>query len=220
MAEHKIPGKDDLPNNSYLAREGVEKEMPTPNEHKIKPVVKGKIRRRRQSFFSKFGETFFGESTGGVGEYILWDVLVPNIKDTIKDVIFGGIEMLLYGELRGGSRLQRDRGKSYVSYEKYSKSDRREETARSRRRASMRGRVDDLVIEEKNEAEDALDGLVEVADQYDYASVSNLYELLNIPTNPQDTRWGWSRDALAKSYVERVRGGYAIILPNAVELDD
>ena len=73
------------PNNSDKATRNREKDE---SRQKLKPIVKGKVIRKKKGAFDKFKEAFLGESEN-LGDYILYDVLVPAFRDTMSDMAFG-----------------------------------------------------------------------------------------------------------------------------------
>jgi len=58
--------------------------------------------------------------------------------------------------------------------------------------------------------------MIEIIDQYDFASVADYYDLLGLETTPIDNKWGWTY--LNNVQVRQVRQGYVIDLPPAEEL--
>lgn len=218
MGEKKLVRDYDFPSNSNTKKvKLVESEEEV---KKLEPIVKGQVIRKKKSFWQKASETFFGDDTKSVGDYILYDVLIPALKTTLNDMVSGGVEMLLFGERRRGgkSSLYRDRDKTYVPYNRIS---RRDDDSIDRRYLSNTARsrhdFDDIIIESRGEAEDVLSHLVMLVDDYKVASVADYYDLLGIEANYTDNKYGWTN--LRDAYVERVRQGYSIRLPNPREIN-
>ncbi len=217
----------DFPSNSHIrrseARQEVKKET-EPEVKKVSKIITGKVITRKKSLGKRFIEAFIGDDAGGsVGGYILYDVLVPAIKNTLSDMVKGGTEMLLFpGENRSGSRTSRDRGKSYVSYNSYGGRDRDRDRDRDRgrdRSSQNRARhnFDDIVIGSRGEAEEVLSNLVDLTVDYNQATVADLYELVGITGNFTDNKYGWTD--LRSASVSRVRDGYLLNLPKCILLD-
>lgn len=216
MAEHKLvrDTDDEFPSNSNRKRE-----LNTPvKEKNITPVVSGKVIKKQRSFGQKLSETFFGDDTRSVGDYILHDVLIPAMKSTLSDMVGGGIEMLLFGERKSSSRsrLFRDRDRSYVPYNKLSRRDDLEDRRYMSRSARSRHDFDDIILETRGEAEDVLSHMVDLIEDYGVASVGDYYDLLGIESNFTDNKYGWIN--VADGYVDRVRDGYCIRLPRPREI--
>lgn len=190
-----------------------------PERKKMAPVVKGPVVQQKPSFASKFKSSFLGEG-GNVGEFVVYDILVPAFRNTVSDMGFGLIEMFFgNGRSRGrdyDSRVVRDRGRSYVSYNGVSDRDRRDRGRDNDRRdvdRNDRSRHDfgNIVYTSRGEAEDVLSHLVDLTIEYGEATVAAFYELSNVESNHTDNRYGWT--SLRDAYTERVRTGYIIRFP-------
>ena len=219
MAKVELPTREDYPNNSDRERDRRENDRQQ-RKTDIQPVAKAT--KRQKSFGKKFAEAFIGEETDqtSVKDYIIFDVAVPALKGLITDAITGGLEMILYGERRG-QRTSRDRGRSYVNYSSYSSSSRdrdRDDRGRNRRR-SAREKIwnDDIVLSSRAEAEQVIDRLLDIIEEYGSASVADLYSLTGIDSDFTDNRYGWTD--LYQANVTRVRDGYLLNLPRAHALD-
>lgn len=203
------------PNNSDKATRNGEKDE---SRQKLKPIVKGKVIRKKKGAFDKFKEAFLGESEN-LGDYILYDVLVPAFRDTISDMGFGVIEKLFgNGRSRYGgyynNHIIRDRGRSYISYNSLSSSNRRYDRDERRevdRWSRARHEFDRIIFTNKGEAEDVLAHLVEMTIEYGEATVRSFYELSNIESDYTDDNYGWTN--LRDAYVDRTRDGYIIVFP-------
>lgn len=213
---------DIVPNNSDKAirGEGVKPEGTTTKERpKLKPIVKkANAIKKKRTVIDKFKESFLGESEN-IGDYIMYDVLVPAFKDTISDMGFGVIERLFgNGRSRYGrsNNIVRDRGRSYVSYKSESR-DRGRGRDRDDRRdiddnARARHDFDTIVYTDKWEAEEVLSHLVDMVLDYQEVTVRALYELSNVESVYTDERYGWTN--LRDAYVDRTRNGYIIVFPH------
>lgn len=198
MAKAKLSTKD-LPSNSITKRSG-----------EVKKVTTGKIVTREKPFLARF----FGDSMSSIGQYILWDVLIPAAKNTISEIVSNGIEMMLYGDARPSSGIRRDRSRSYVSYNSiYHGGQKRETTSRARSRHSF----SDVVLESRMDAEEVLSSLVELIDTYDVATVADFYSSVGLEGEWSDNKFGW--DNLSSAEVKRIREGYILVLPKPVALD-
>lgn len=222
MAERDLViTRESYPSNSHVSKAQGEEVK----KKKVEKVVKGKVVKRKKSLGRRMSETFLEEDGGSVMQYVIYDILIPAAKDTLSDLVKGGIEMLLYGE--GGSRSRetyRDRGRSYsqsrVSYNRmYGRDDdRRLSPPRDRRGRRACHDFDDIILDSREEAKMVLDELKNLIDQYDWASVEEFYDLVGMETSYVDCRWGWTN--LRDAYIERVRGGgYVIRLPRTEPRD-
>lgn len=202
--------QDYQPNSHKYKKE--QAEAANNERKKVEKVVTGKVKTKKKSEVSKFADVFISEDAANVKSYIIFDVLVPTIVDTIRDIAIGSLDMI-FGRGTGRSR-KRSSGSSnasYVSYRSYSdnRDDRRDNY---RERMRSRFAFDDIIIDNKGEAEDVLDHLDALIDQYDQASVADLYDLVGVSPEYTDHKYGWTN--LANASVERVRGGgYILRLP-------
>lgn len=213
MAEARLPGNSQQPKGP--------KAKP---QKKVEPVVLGSVSTRKQSLGKRFAATFMGDDAKGVWHYVAWDVLIPAAKDTLSDAVSQGVERLLFGEARGRSRGRRygnpQSGGSYVSYDRYSRGPIGTQSP-ARREISRPGRAshdfDELVFDTRVDADAVLEGLYTILEQYDQATVGDLYELANVSGNFTDQKWGWTD--LRGSGVSRKRDGYYLDLPRPTALD-
>lgn len=203
---------DLVPNNSDKAAKGAKVEGK--EKKKLAPLVsKGSVVKKKRTVADKFKDAFLGESEN-LGDYIMYDVLVPAFRDTVSEMGFGIIERLFGNGRSSRSRgsVVRDRGRSYVSYNSPSRRDRDRDDRRDIDRGSRaRHSFDNVVFANKWEAEDVLAHLVDMILEYGEATVRSFYELSNIEADYTDDRYGWTN--LRDAYVERTRNGYVIVFP-------
>jgi hypothetical protein len=92
------------------------------------------------------------------------------------------------------------------------------ETRDVSRRARANHEFDEIILESRAEAELVLEKLTDLIEQYDVATVADLYELVGISSSHVDQKWGW--DDIRDSGAERVRGGgYLLSLPKTKPVD-
>lgn len=195
------------------------KDIPDKPE-KLEKVVKGTATLKKPSAAKKVEEALLADDAKTVKTYLLWDVLIPAIKDTLSDLVKKGIDALLFGEEhRGNGSVKRSGDTSYVSYSSYYNRNRdrsgRAQASRGRSRRTMS--FDDILFETRADAEEVLENLVDLTMMYGLASVSDFYELAGIEYNYIDNRWGWYE--LSEARVLRVRDGYILDLPRTEKLD-
>ena len=204
---------EQYPSNSHISRN-----KPPEEPKKVEKVIKGSVVTRKKTLSRRFVDIFFGDDVDSVSSYIMYEVLVPAVKDTLFDMIRGGTEMILFGESKGAARPRRSGGggnRSYVHYDRVSYRDERRREASPRNRS--RHNFDEIVLESRTEAEDVRNNLVDLIEEYSIATVADLYDMVGIDRNYTDEKWGW--DNLASSRVERVKGGWLVNLPRPILLD-
>ena len=75
---------------------------------------------------------------------------------------------------------------------------------------------DGIILESRREAEEVIDRLGDLIDNYDAATVSDLYELVGITGSFTDDKWGWTD--IRSAGIRRVREGYLLQLPRTEPL--
>lgn len=211
MANVEMPNKDNYPNNSNKKRQAEAKH--------IKPVVQAKV--KKKSFGKKLAGSIVSEESNknSVIDYILYDVLIPAAKSTISDMVTGGIEMLLFGEKKSSnSRVNRSRGTSYVNYNGYSRDSARRDHLRRESRARFWN--DDIFFNTRGEGERVIDSMIDMADQFEYVSVADLYSLVGVDSQYTDNNYGWTLNMVTKATIERTRDGYVLDIPQPIDIRD
>jgi hypothetical protein len=86
---------------------------------------------------------------------------------------------------------------------------------------SQRGRAkhdfDEIVLDQRAEAEEVIDRLYDVVSRYEQATVADLYDLVGLSSTHTDHKWGWTD--LRGAGVSRIRDGYLLDLPDPEPLD-
>lgn len=180
-----------------------------------KPVVSGKTRTKTNEV-RKFTRDFFAEDWESIKAFVKNDIIIPALKRTFYDVIEGSLSRSLFGG-QGASRNRSSADK--VSYRDYTASSRRDDRRSDSYRSGSRSVLDydDIIFDNRGDAEAVLTRMIEILDEYETVSVADLYELARI-NNPPHTanKYGW--DNLSKSYVDRNRDGYVIRLPRVISI--
>jgi hypothetical protein len=185
------------------------------DDKRVERVTSGDPIRKRKSLRKQFSETFVAGDAKSAIAYVVMDVLLPAAKDMIVEAGSQGIEKLIFGDTRRrrGSTPPQAGPTGYVSYNRYSMGAARDAAERVMSRQSRaRHNFDEIVLEERAEAEEVIDRLFDLVSRYESASVADLYELVGIVPSHTDNKWGWTD--LRGSGVSRVRDGYLLDLPD------
>ena len=193
--------------NSNKSKEEQRESIP---EKKVEKVILGTAKAKKKSSINKFADVFISEDVNNVKSYIIMDVLVPAVKKAMSDIVTNGINMILYGETTN----KKSSDASKVSYRNYYDRDRREEPY-SRQRVGYS--YDEIILDNRGEAEDVLSRLDELIITYGIVSVADLYDLVGITGNYTDNKYGWHD--IRSASVLRVRDGYLLKLPKALPLN-
>ena len=180
---------------------------------KIEKVVTGKVKTKKKSEISKLKDTFISEDVSNVKSYIVMDVLIPAAKKAISDIVRDGIDMILYGDTHRGRSSS---SASYVSYRSYSDRDRRDNRYESSRSRTIY-EPDDIILESRVEAEEVLERMNELLDNYGIVSVADLYDLVGKSCDYTANRYGWTNIRNAEPV--RVRDGYLLKMPKVGPID-
>ena len=220
---------EDFPGNSHRERADRKVANEDPSEKKeVKQVVTGTVVRKKPGFGKKLAESLGGDDMQSVGNYLFFDVIIPGAKNLISDLVVQGIERALFGDSHrpnrrssAGSYSQgRSGGVNYTSYNRMSQD--RQGFNSEPRQMTHRGRAshnfDEIVLESRAEAEDVLDQMYEIMNNYSVVTVSDLYSLVGISGSYTDDKYGWFD--LMNSGIQHVRNGYLLRLPRPVALKD
>ena len=198
---------EEYPSNSHKSKEQRQKQ---PAERpKVEKVVQGTVKTKKKSELRKLADTFISEDATSIKSYIILDVLIPSAKKAISDIVTNGIDMLLYGE----SGVRRNRSSSSrVSYRDYYDSHRR----RDDRPIRSGYTYDDIIFDDRGEAEEVRERMDELIDAYGVVSVADMFDLAGITCQYTDNNYGWTN--IRNATVERVRDGYILRMPKALPL--
>jgi hypothetical protein len=201
------------PGNARSARPA---EQPAEKE-KVERVVTGEVVRRKRSPFAKLTHGFLAEDSGSVTEFILQEVLLPAARTMIYDIFTQGLERKLFGESRPKSPAQR----GYTNYSTRSTSTgtgtrhipaspASNVTSLSRHQRATQDFAD-IIIENRAEAEEVLDRMRDLINEYQVCTVADFLDLVGLTGEFTDDKWGWFD--LRSASIRMVRGGYMFFLP-------
>ena len=201
--------KDYKPNSHAYKAKQDKKEVPA--EKKVVKVVKGAAKTKKKSELKKFADNFISEDVSNIKSYVVTEVLIPTIKNTIWDALTNSLDMILYGET--GHSKKRSSG-GYVSYSSIS-SNRRDN--RSESRVRTRFDYDDITFETRGDAEAVLEQMDDVIDRYGIVTVADMYDMADLTAPYTSNKYGWT--SINSAEVVRVRDGYILKLPKARPID-
>jgi hypothetical protein len=185
-----------------------------PERPKVEKVISGKAVTKPKSGIAKFVETFFAEDIHKVKDYLIKDVVMPTIKDTIWTVIARGSERMLYGE---AGHAPKNSKLPYVNYNNIFKQTSSTPSAGASASHNQYS-VDNIILEDRGDAEKVLAAMNAHIAQFGEVSISNLYEFIDEPIGDfMSTRWGW-RSLNTAGIMRTSNGGYKLDLPRAISL--
>lgn len=210
---NSVPPSDSVNySNSHKKKEAEKQE--------VKKVTKGQVVERKKSLGRKFSDLFVGDDAQTVGEYLVQDVLVPALKNLISDAVGQGIDRFLFGG-SGRGYAPSSRGRGHTGYNTmYSGSkpvrDRRDSSRELSSKARASHDFSEIILESRGDAEQIIDNLIAILEEYDVATVADLYSLAGITPSFVDNKWGWND--LRTADVRRVREGYLLVLPRVMDI--
>lgn len=180
------------------------KELRKGQAKQVEKVAQGKVRRKKKTKTNSLKDIFISEDVEDVKSYIIMDVIVPTVKNTIVDVV----NMFLFGD------TTKRKNSTGVSYNRDYSSNRN-----NRRNTSRVNRYDfdDIYFDARGEAEKILDCMDDLLDSYNAVTVADFYELAGVTVNQTDYNYGWIN--LSRASIQRTREGYIINLPRVVAID-
>lgn len=228
--EDEVDMVDEFPGNSQrrIPAKPVEAKPDVP-EKNVQKVVSGSAIQRKPSLGKRIRGVFLGGDYKSVKDYMVLEVFVPALKDTIADAVTGGIERMVFGEnVRPGRRGGRYAPGPHQAYNNYAgisqrhvvpggpfQQDPRQQLSRYARATHT---FDEVIFPSRVDAEAVLRGMFELMDQFEVVTVSDFLELAGISgNNYMDHKFGWTD--LRGVMVHRDRGGFILGLPPTEPID-
>jgi len=211
----------DFPANSAKARARSEGPPQDERPKRVERVTSAEAVMRKKGLGSRFKETFIGGSARGALDYMVVEVVIPEIQDMMINAFQGGVERLIRGE----HRPRRTTGSPYstnpprVNYQSMSMNSSPPSTRTISRQSRTRHDFGEIVIQSRREAEEVLERLYDILSRFGEVPVADLYELTGIQSGHTDHKWGWT--SLRGARIDTLRGGqgYLLNLPSPEPLE-
>lgn len=195
--------------NSHKYKE--EQKAAQPVEKKVEKVVTSPVKMKKGGV-RKLKDGIISEDAHNVKSYLLQDVIIPAIKNTIEDVVIKGIRIALRGE--AGARDKRS-PVEYVSYNKIGDRGYTRPVQESRPRLATS--YADIGIQSRGDAEAVIRAMRDQLETYGIVSVADLCEMVGVRSEYTDHKYGWTN--LDSARVVYARGEYKLDLPRAIPLN-
>ena len=171
---------------------------------------------KERSVFRKIGDILINQTDGNISDYVINQVIVPAVKNMWADALISVIELIF------GTRRPRSNGTTKTNYTVYSNPNNKPAQSslqEPERYTFVAAKQDfkEVIFDERWQAEDVVDKMTSAIMEYGTTSIADYYELVGLPINFTDYKYGWTN--LANAAIERVGGGYLLKLPPTVKLD-
>lgn len=200
-----------FPSNSVMKNDEVRK--------RPEPIVDKPIELRKKSFWTRTKEAIFLDDSGSIGGYIIKDIIVPTIRDTIYDIVTGGLSMALYSTPKATRGRRNSNNGPYISYADYYNDGRTAPRKTIPQADKYRTQFDirNIPVPSSDIGHLALDELGERMRRYGNASVQDLFDILSIGSAPATmVNYGWND--ISSATVEFIRGEWLLRMPKIVQL--
>lgn len=206
------------PNSRKYQQEQELKENPAVK--KVEKVVQGSATKKKRSIGRRFFDIFIDENVGDVKSYLIYDVMVPAIKENIADLINSAVGMLFFGEAvrRAPRRAGGSVTGSKVNYGGYFNGGQKSERMPRESRSRAIHEFDDIRFESRGEAELVLDNMLEILGDYKQVTVADFYDLAGVTTEFTDNKYGWT-DLRGARVTGSPSRGYFVDLPRCMVLE-
>lgn len=164
---------------------------------KVEQVTTAKVVSPKKSFWSDVLKPF------------IFDTVIPIVQPLFKEGVRAIGDAIMDAVLNDARPQPQQR--SNTPYHSYSRS------TTTARKPVGNNRVANIVLTERREVSNIIDKLQDIIDQYEVATVADLYSLVGLPSKYVDNDWGWSD--IGSPRTVRVDGGFQIVLPDPVFLD-
>lgn len=215
-----------IPNNSQQDVGSPKAPAVQEQREKAEKVIQGTARARKLPWYRKAAQSFVAEDAQTIGDYILVDILMPAVKNAIRDIIVGGTERTLFGPgargaprgsiggLRGNQRSIREKYQEVAAAE----SARRQGHSQYTEPRASTFDYKEIVFDTRQDALDAVNALVSRVARYGNATVKDLYDTCGISAEYTAHGYGWYN--LDDADVRQFRGAWLLELPQPVPLRD
>lgn len=194
----------------YKSNSNKSKHEQKQSEKRVEKIISGSAKAKKKSEVKKLTDVFISEDIHNVKTYIWLDIIVPIVKKAISETV----DVILYGETGHSKKKSPASRVSYRSYYE-DRDDNRRRDYGSIRRSNYD--YNDIVLENRGDAEEVLIKLDELIDVYGSASIADLYDMVGMSGSYTDNRYGWDKPGVGS--VVRVRDGWLLKLPKVIILN-
>lgn len=220
MAEVRL---EDIKPNSYKSKEikpQNKKEAPSTTKA---IVSKSAVVSTKKSIGQKFKEAFIAEDMADIKSWLIQDILIPGVKNTILDTL-----SMIFFKNGGGNRrsssynFYRYGQNSSASYASYYNGQRHsaQQNARNQSYTSHNTKVDyrDITLVRRDDAQKVVDEMRYRINEFGSVSIAAMLDLMEITSDFNDNNWGWTNPNSIG--IRPVPNGWLIDVSEAEPLDN
>ena len=218
----EIPKPNINQKENTLVRTPSMNNIKTNRPEKTGKTIKGSATKKPLTFGEKLKRAFVKEDAKDIGDYILFDIVIPGVKYALFDTLVGIASQTLGVPISEANRNLRNRtgrpglGGSDRPFKDYAAQSRLGNRERNSRSLNYdRFKVTDVVFEYKEDAMSLLEQMNDICDEYGWFSVADFYDKAGIEegTVYTNNNYGWHNVEGATVVFEG--SGYIINLPQA-----
>lgn len=194
--------------NNYTGGDGKER----------KKVATGTI--KEKTFRQKVRDAFISDEVHDIKSYVVFDVIIPAIKETVRNLFVNSLDMALFGKVRKTANTEQRGGSTYIAYDRLYQSRGNDIQPRQQKGgAPLRvNELDRVVFKDKADAIDVLSYMMDNLEEYHVASIADFLSAADLPISPIHHKWGFY-DLSTASVEELPDGsGFFIRLPRPVQI--
>ena len=189
------------------------------SEKQSKKIATGKL--KEKTFKQKVRDAFISDEVHDIKSYVVFDVIIPAVKETVRNLFVNSLDMALFGKVRQTAKTEQRGGSTYIAYDRLYRSHGGTANNPPSQQKGAPIKITDLdrvVFKDKSDAVDVLSYLLENIEEYHVASVADFISASDLPLSPIYSTWGWYD--LSGAHVEEIPdgSGYFVILPRPVRI--
>lgn len=190
-----------------------------PEKKQAKKVATGTI--KEKSFKQKVRDAFISDEVHDIKSYVVFDVIIPAIKETVRNLFVNSLDMALFGKVRKTANTEQRGGSTYIAYDRLYQSRGSNDVQPRQQKGGAPLRVNELdrvVFKDKADAIDVLSYMMDNLEEYHVASIADFLSAADLPISPIHHKWGFY-DLSTASVEELPDGsGFFIRLPRPVQI--
>lgn len=196
----------------------------TASEKNLEQIpLQGDVIIKKRSLGRRFKDLLVQADLKGAAVYVVTDRMIPHIRNMIFDsgeawlgrVIYRGKDPTKGNFPGAGYRVQYN---NPINRQGYPPDPRYAPPVPLGPRSKGVGRSgqNDVILTSREDAQSVLTQLMDVIEQFECVSIFDLHEILGVPTNHVEQKWGWNN--LTGTPIYPVQEGYLLALPPAEQI--